>query len=502
MKHAVAVALILLSFAPIALADTVVPGGIVSGAWTQDGSPYLIQGDITVPVGDELTIGAGCVVRFAGHHALRVFGRLVATGTDPAPILFDASSVTVGWHGIRFVDTTTNGQDPSTLAYCVFQHGRAVGASAADKDGGAISCVASADVLVSHCTFESNYAEDSGGGLFAGAGSDIRVEDSEFRDNEASFTGGAIDCDGSSPVIVNSLLEGNSSPLFAAGISGWYDANFRLENVKIVDNLAGTVAGFYSVASDPIMVGCLIAGNTSTLGNGGGGGITSGSMLRLVNTTIADNHCAQSGAGVWVYVSSLEVTNGIIWANTPDALSVNGSATVTYTDISGGWTGEGNLDLAPGFVGSGPDPYSLADASPCIDAGTPDVSGLDLPPVDLAGNPRVAGGRVDMGAYEYPATTRCPGGRDGLARPGVSQSVQSAHHRLVHADAVAARRAGGLRRGGERLAQLAGRDYAAGEHTVAWDGCDARGRAIPSGSYVIRLSAGSDVQSRKVTLVR
>lgn len=49
------------------------------------------------------------------------------------------------------------------------------------------------------------------------------------------------------------------------------------------------------------------------------------------------------------------------------------------------------------------DSYQLSASSPCINAGNPDVSGLNLPPMDLAGNHRIWDGRVDMGCYEYGA---------------------------------------------------------------------------------------------------
>ncbi|MDA3813772.1 MAG: chitobiase/beta-hexosaminidase C-terminal domain-containing protein [Candidatus Cloacimonetes bacterium] len=46
-------------------------------------------------------------------------------------------------------------------------------------------------------------------------------------------------------------------------------------------------------------------------------------------------------------------------------------------------------------------PYTLSELSPCIVAGNPDTTGLYLPEYDLAGNPRIANGRVDIGTYEY-----------------------------------------------------------------------------------------------------
>ncbi|NQU33142.1 MAG: right-handed parallel beta-helix repeat-containing protein [Bacteroidetes bacterium] len=44
--------------------------------------------------------------------------------------------------------------------------------------------------------------------------------------------------------------------------------------------------------------------------------------------------------------------------------------------------------------------WTLLDDSPCVNTGTPDTNGLSLPLDDLAGNPRVFGNRIDMGALE------------------------------------------------------------------------------------------------------
>ncbi len=47
--------------------------------------------------------------------------------------------------------------------------------------------------------------------------------------------------------------------------------------------------------------------------------------------------------------------------------------------------------------------YYLSASSPCINTGTADTTGLNLPSTDLAGNQRVWNGRIDMGCYEYRA---------------------------------------------------------------------------------------------------
>ncbi len=56
---------------------------------------------------------------------------------------------------------------------------------------------------------------------------------------------------------------------------------------------------------------------------------------------------------------------------------------------------------------------------------------------------------------------------------------------------------------GRRVRTLVAGDLPAGEHAVAWDGRDDRGRSLPSGLYLARLSGpGAAQASRKLTLAR
>ena len=61
--------------------QTPVPGGNVSGTWTLAGSPYQINGDITIPNSQSLIIEPGVLVEFKGYYKLDVQGRLLAIGT-------------------------------------------------------------------------------------------------------------------------------------------------------------------------------------------------------------------------------------------------------------------------------------------------------------------------------------------------------------------------------------------------------------------------------------
>ena len=60
----------------------------------------------------------------------------------------------------------------------------------------------------------------------------------------------------------------------------------------------------------------------------------------------------------------------------------------------------------PSSSTNGNTPYQITDGPPCIDAGTlanlPDF--IESSEYDLAGNPRIVGDSIDMGAYEWNPT--------------------------------------------------------------------------------------------------
>ena len=78
----------------LAFAETHIPGGPVSGNWTLAGSPYLIEGEISIPSGTALLIDPGVEVIFQVHRKFIIEGQLTAVGTESDTILFTAS----GYH--------------------------------------------------------------------------------------------------------------------------------------------------------------------------------------------------------------------------------------------------------------------------------------------------------------------------------------------------------------------------------------------------------------------
>ena len=82
------------------------------------------------------------------------------------------------------------------------------------------------------------------------------------------------------------------------------------------------------------------------------------------------------------------------------------STTISYSNLEGGWEGEGNIDSDPLFTNSENGIYTLQEGSPCIDTGTPDIDSGN----HYADIPDYCGTAPEMGAYEY-----CAGCTDELA---------------------------------------------------------------------------------------
>jgi Tol biopolymer transport system component len=109
---------------------TQVNGGNVSATWTAAGSPYVICGNLTIPSGDSLSIGAGVKVMPAGCYSVTIAtgGKLIAKGSSGNRILFSPyrkllpvpdSVASASWQGILM----TSGSPVCTLDYCVLEYG-------------------------------------------------------------------------------------------------------------------------------------------------------------------------------------------------------------------------------------------------------------------------------------------------------------------------------------------------------------------------------------------
>jgi len=106
--------------------------------------------------------------------------------------------------------------------------------------------------------------------------------------------------------------------------------------------------------SSPTLSHCLIVGNRAT-GPTGSAVVCTDSHAVFSHCTIADNNGGLQGAGICLVNSNVVLTNSIVWDNTPQAILVSGTSqpSITYTDVTGGWSGLGNIQTDPLFARPG-----------------------------------------------------------------------------------------------------------------------------------------------------
>ena len=229
----------------------------------------------------------------------------------------------------------------------------------------------------------------------------------------ASIGGITIDANGLSRVIYNSggnktaptelvslTITGGKTTGDGGGIYN-NRGTLTLTNSTVSGNRSSDDGGaFYNYGYSAVLTltSCTVSGNSS--GDNGGGIYNSyGSTSFLYNTIIAQNTASRSGNDVCIGSGSVSAYNSLS----------------SYTDWASG--SSNNLTYKssqPLFKDTAGGDYTLAENSQAIDKGNNTYVTTET---DLAGNPRIVGGIVDLGAYEY----RSGGGQtEQLAAPVIS----------------------------------------------------------------------------------
>ncbi|MDD2424030.1 MAG: choice-of-anchor Q domain-containing protein [Candidatus Cloacimonetes bacterium] len=176
--------------------------------------------------------------------------------------------------------------------------------------------------------------------------------------------------------------------------------------------------------------------------------------------------------------------------------------------------------------------YSLSKYSPCINAGTPDTTGLALPPYDLAGNWRVWDNRIDMGCYEYGSEPHVGIDDPALPSPPQKISISAYPNPLLNASKAAGVfieftlpgkpaaqpvldifNVRGQKVKTMRLTEsynslihkagLAGDVKQKGEfYSTVWNGKDNNNRPLASGTYIVKVKADKMVATTKITIIK
>ncbi|HXJ59460.1 MAG TPA: right-handed parallel beta-helix repeat-containing protein [Verrucomicrobiae bacterium] len=357
-------------------------GGLLSVNTTWDGGAIHVASTVTVPDGVTLTITGGASVLLAAGASIRVGanGVLQAIGTEAAPIFLGPLDGNTTWGDLtadgagasvtlRHVELVagqvralTNGtvlvedsllRDMHVRQISEANHGAQVTFRRCHLNRYAQMHFDFTPVLIEDCLLE-NVTSDATD--FEGAPAGILIRRNTYRFGIGANTD-AVDTGHNVGLTVEQCLI----------------RDFPDKAVSIADRSDGTVVrhslilgcgdGISAYASS----NCLAYGNTIS-------GCRTGIFLR-----------ANAGIPAEVFA-----TNNIVWGNSNQISVVNGAfLELTFSDVSGGFPGPGNLDVDPLFVAPLAGDYYLSAGSPVVNAALGGgAMGITLPVGGLPADPR------------------------------------------------------------------------------------------------------------------
>lgn len=271
---------------------------------------------------------------------------------SPGPLVIEG-----GWSALEAIPCAVQGTDPAATVIDGMQLNRGLRISVGNDN---------LDITVRNLTFQggrslTSVSNDRGAGLaLSGSASyvgDIFIERCIVRDNAALLlAGGLYITTGGTVNVRNNLFTGNTAPFAAA--------------VYVLDNTGLLV----------VVVNNTITGNVAT------------------NTTAQAAAMANEGP------TNRVITNNILWHNTTagqtDVLGAQGIYYKNLIETMFGTPQPGsdkNIAVDPDFVGA--TDFRLMSSSAAMDAGDSSPYG-GVSTVDLAGQVRISGPAIDLGAYE------------------------------------------------------------------------------------------------------
>jgi len=253
-------------------AETHVSGIISSDeAWTSAGSPYIVDGTVTVygSANPRLTIEAGVLVQFEAGTMLNIGstnagendayrGQLNALGTSDSLITFTSLSGAVGdWSGIRFRNCSDYNGAESEMRHCLVE-------KAAYYN---VYCTETSQPHMARCVI----TDCGGDGLYLSS-SPVTVDSCQIHDNGDD----GVFCSNGRALLRGCTIEDNGDRgLDLSGIGP------RLEGTLVGGN---ATYGVYASSSSPELWQCEVSGNGLA-----GCNLAYADSAQIVDCLIADN---------------------------------------------------------------------------------------------------------------------------------------------------------------------------------------------------------------------
>ena len=437
---------------------------------------------------------------------------LVAPGTYPENIIFRGKRIVVtSWFALnmdrQYIQSTViDGSNPSSVdsGSCV----RIVNGEDSSTVLQGFTLTGGHGTLWEDEHGPGNYYWEGGGVFIALSSPTIRFN--IIRNNDVNRTGGVSTGGGGirlgdgSPRILNNIITTNAG-MYGGGIVSNFASPIIRNNVVAYNVVSQAIAGLNTFGGGGLWF------NGGTQGN------------RIENNTIVGNSATgtggfgsggKGGGMLAAFGATINTRNNIVWSNVQTTGSqvgtASGAAVVSYSDVEGGFTGEGNIDLQPLFADTS---FYLQSGSPCIDAGDTSGSFNDPPDPNNVGFalwPAEGGLRNDMGAYGGPLSSIIASVMTTAVKPNAGEVPEkfslsqnypnpfnpttTIRYRLSSSDIVSLVIYDVL---GREVATLVHGMEQAGEHSVRWDGT-----GNSTGVYLYTLKTSVYSQTRRLVFLR
>ena len=356
-----------------------------------------------------------------------------------------------------------------------------------------------------------------GGGIYCKDSSPTIINNIIMADT-VNCDGGGIYCVNSSPQILFNSVYGNKSSWFGGGIA-IKDGAPLISNNIIHNNSAINRGGAIYYQDDPIITNNTIDSNSVSSGTGGGIYVGTPYSGRIENNIIVNS---LSGGGIRGYETTTLISYNDVWNNTDGDFCPGYPFGIGDTSLDNNRNGTPsdhyyNIRQNPNFENG----YHLNSSSPCKNAGDNSAHGLSN--FDYEGNPRIEGGFVDIGAYEYQGGLK--GGNTKIASDtnsnklhlpaetpkefGLSQSYPNPFNPVAvieftigsdHPSSHITLRIYNIT--GQLVKTLVDEEKTPGTYTITWDGRNNSNEEVASGVYFYDLKSDKLRESKRMVLIK
>jgi predicted outer membrane repeat protein len=381
-----------------------------------------------------------------------------------------------------------------------------------DGAGGGMNCWDSSPVI-ENCIFQGNSALFNGGGMNIQESSPTIINSKFTQNNVIISYGGGIYSIDSSPMFISCTFNNNISMVRGGGLY-FIDSTPVLSYCTISGNSANTGGGIRCQSSPLTMNNSLVIGNTA---NSGGAMELKHSDHIITNCTISENIANTEGGAIYCENASLSINNSIFWNDSPDEIFILSSPSVfvTYSDIQGGWKGQGNIDIDPLFRKPAIADFHLRAIvcnnsvdSPCIDIGNPALIDSILNcewglGTELSDMGAYGGGKALVGIADQKNGNQIPR-RFTLNQnyPNPFNPSTTIQYDITVGNGTILVKILVYDIRGRLIRKLVDQKKTSGRYQVHWDGRDERGSPVSSGVYLYRIAAGDFSSTKKMVMVR